>query len=263
MLAEVADGVFVHTSATLESNAVVVLGDEGVLLIDPGLTSTELVELASDLRALGQPVVAGFATHWHWDHVLWHSDFGDVPRYGTSLAVAEMQQLFASPAWRERVAAAMPPEIAGEVPIDELFGQITALDAATVSWAGPVIRVIEHQGHARGHAALLIEQSGVLVAGDMLSDVFVPMLSPAETAIDDHLDALDLLGATGALHVIPGHGSVGSDVQERIDLDRAYVLALRDGRPFSDPRVETPKPGWEWVRFIDDGQRGRYGATST
>jgi hypothetical protein len=28
-------------------------------------------------------VVAGFSTHPHWDHLLWHPRLGDVPRYAT------------------------------------------------------------------------------------------------------------------------------------------------------------------------------------
>jgi glyoxylase-like metal-dependent hydrolase (beta-lactamase superfamily II) len=42
---------------------------------------------------------------------------------------------------------------------------------ARIPWDGPQIRIIEHQAHAPGHAALLMEERGVLVAGDMLSDV--------------------------------------------------------------------------------------------
>lgn len=255
MLIEVVPGVRVSQSAVLESNATVVQGDDGVMLVDPGLTRSELAQLASEIA---QPVAASFATHPHWDHVLWHAALGEVPRYGTPSCAAEMRALLASENWRDRVAGAMPEEAAGEVPVDDLFGRITALDATTVPWNGPTVRVIAHEGHAPGHAALLVEQSGVLIAGDMLSDVFVPIVSRAETAIDDYLDALDLLQAAGAQLVIPGHGSVGTDVQARIDLDRAYVLALRDGTPVSDPRVFSPKPGWEWVRFIDEGQRERY-----
>lgn len=30
------------------------------------------------------PVAAGFSTQPHWDHLLWHPRFGDVPRYATS-----------------------------------------------------------------------------------------------------------------------------------------------------------------------------------
>jgi glyoxylase-like metal-dependent hydrolase (beta-lactamase superfamily II) len=42
--------------------------------------------LADDVDRLGIPVVAGFCTHPHWDHLLWHHRFGDVPRYATPAA---------------------------------------------------------------------------------------------------------------------------------------------------------------------------------
>jgi glyoxylase-like metal-dependent hydrolase (beta-lactamase superfamily II) len=70
MLKQVTDGVWVHTSEFLQSNAVVVQGNSGVLLIDPGITSSELNEIASDIQDLGQTVVAGYSTHPHWDHLL-------------------------------------------------------------------------------------------------------------------------------------------------------------------------------------------------
>jgi glyoxylase-like metal-dependent hydrolase (beta-lactamase superfamily II) len=69
MLKQVAEGVFAE-SAFIESNAVVMQGKAGVLLIDAGITGDEMVAIADDLRNLGQPVVAGFSTHPHWDHVL-------------------------------------------------------------------------------------------------------------------------------------------------------------------------------------------------
>ncbi len=91
MLKQVAEGVYVHESEFIQSNSVVVQGREGVLLIDPGITSDEMANLANDLRELGQPVVAGFSTHPDWDHVLWHPDFGDAPRYGTARCAADMR----------------------------------------------------------------------------------------------------------------------------------------------------------------------------
>jgi len=92
MLKQVAEGVLVHESEFIQSNTTVVQGPTGVLLIDPGITSDELAALAEDLRALGQPVVAGFATHPDWDHVLWHSEFGDAPRYGTARCAASSRR---------------------------------------------------------------------------------------------------------------------------------------------------------------------------
>src|ERR1700712_2692702 len=81
MLTEVADGVWVRQSEWVWTNSIVVRGDDGLILVDPGITGAELDELADDVDALGMPVVAGFSTHPHWDHLLWHPRFGDVPRY--------------------------------------------------------------------------------------------------------------------------------------------------------------------------------------
>ncbi len=59
----------------------------------PGCTGDEMACLANDLRESGQPVVAGFSTHPHWDHLLWHPELGDAPRYGTARCAASIREL--------------------------------------------------------------------------------------------------------------------------------------------------------------------------
>ena len=262
MLRQVAEGVLVHESEFIETNAVVVQGEAGVLLIDAGITDDEMVAIADDLRTLGQPVVAGFSTHPHWDHLLWNAELGEAPRYGTARCAADIRAFLSDADWKVHIAEELPPEI--EVPLD-LLGLITGLpaEATQIPWDGRKVRIIEHQAHALGHAALLIEERGVLVAGDMLSDVLIPMLElSAADPIEDYLAALRLLeGVAGDVDVfIPGHGSVGGadQLRARIDQDRAYVLALREGHVSNDPRVgPSAKPGWEWVSDVHNGQAQR------
>ncbi len=261
MLRQVAEGVWIHQSELLQNNAVVVQGRTGVLLIDPGITGDEMSDLAKDLSDLGQPVVAGFSTHPDWDHVLWHAKFGEGPRYGTARCAADMRDLLSQADWKAQVAEGLPPEIAEEIPLD-LFGLITGLPAETaqIPWDGPKVRIIQHQAHVSGHAALFIKERGVLVAGDMLSDVFIPMLDvSAADPIKDYLAALRLLeGVADDVDVfIPGHGSVGGgdQLRARINQDRAYVQALRDNQVVSDPRIgPSAKRGWEWVSDVHAGQ---------
>jgi glyoxylase-like metal-dependent hydrolase (beta-lactamase superfamily II) len=251
--------VLIHESEFCQSNAVVVQGRAGVLLIDPGVLGYELAALADDLRELGQPVAAGFSTHPHWDHLLWHARLGPAPRYGTARCAATVRDRLSDPRAQARIAAELiPPDIAGRVPLD-LLGLITGLPAGTAQlpWDGPRVRIVEHQAHAPGHAALLIEERGVLVAGDMLSDVLIPMLdvNGAADPIEDYLAALRLLESVAgdADAVIPGHGSAGGadQVRARIDQDRAYVHALRDAHGLSDPRVgPAAKDGWDWVAGV-------------
>jgi glyoxylase-like metal-dependent hydrolase (beta-lactamase superfamily II) len=261
MLKQVAEGVLIHQSEFIQSNTVIVQGRAGVLLIDPGITGDEMVALANELRELGQLVVAGFSTHPHWDHLLWHARLGEAPRYGTARCEADIRDLLSDADWKTRVAEVLPPDIAEEIPLD-LLGLISGLpvETAHIPWDGPRVRILEHQAHATGHAALLIEERGVLVAGDMLSDVLIPMLDlDATDPIEDYLAALRLLeGVAGDVGIlIPGHGSVGGadQVRARIKQDRAYVQALHVGGVCDDPRVGPPaEDGWEWVGDVHAGQ---------
>lgn len=261
MLMRIADGVSVHTSSCLEANTIVVEGRSGALVVDPGLTNGELSDIATDVRGLGLAVVACFATHPDWDHALWHPSLGDAPRYATARAARVLADLRARPDWRAELADGLPPEIADEVPL-ELFGLVSALPpgATSLPWDGPETRLLEHDGHAEGHAAVLLPEPRVLLAGDMLSDVLVPMpdlYGDRSDPLGDYLAGLDLLATVSesADVMVPGHGSVayGDELRARIARDRAYIDALRAGRPVDDPRVTTPKPGWEWVSFIHEG----------
>jgi glyoxylase-like metal-dependent hydrolase (beta-lactamase superfamily II) len=260
VLRQVAEGVLIHESEFCQSNAVVVQGRAGVLLIDPGVQGPEMACLANDLGELGQTVVAGFSTHPHWDHLLWHARLGAAPRYGTARCEAAVRVQLSDPRWKTRIAQWIPPDIVEQVPLD-LLGLVTGLPAGTarIPWDGPQVRVVEHQAHAPGHAALLIEERGVLVAGDMLSDVLIPMLDLNDTAdpVEDYLTALRLLeGVAGSVDVlVPGHGSIGGgdEVRGRIEQDRAYVHALRDARTPSDPRV-GPSATFDWVPSVHGRQ---------
>jgi len=269
VLRQVAEGVLIHQSEFCQSNAVVVVGRAGVLVIDPGVLGDEMADLANDVRELGQPVVAGFSTHPHWDHLLWHAGLGAAPRYGTARCSATVRDRLSDAGAKARIAGLIPADIADQVPLD-LIGLITGLPAGTaqIPWDGPEVLIIEHQAHAPGHAALLIGARGVLVAGDMLSDVLIPMLDFNDTAdpVEDYLAALRRLETVaGEVDVlVPGHGSVGGpdQVHERIDQDRAYVHAVRDGHVVSDPRLGPSATYKDWLPGVHARQLQRLAETS-
>jgi glyoxylase-like metal-dependent hydrolase (beta-lactamase superfamily II) len=237
MLREVGDGVWVRQSEWVWTNSIVVRGDEGLIVVDPGIHGAELEALADEVERLGIPVIAGFHTHPHFDHLLWHPRFGDVPRYAT----ADCARLATEARERARQMAA---EEAKDVPLD-LVAVVTPLPAD----GGPLPgELIEHRAHAVGHAALLLADRRVLLAGDMLSDVLVPLFDfRQEDQVGAYEAALDRLEeAAGQVDVaVPGHGSVaeGAAIAARIAADRAYVEALRRGEEPDDARLEQ-----DWLR---------------
>jgi glyoxylase-like metal-dependent hydrolase (beta-lactamase superfamily II) len=237
VLTQVADGVWVRQSEWVWTNSIAVRGERGLILVDPGINGFELNQLADDLDRLGIPVVAGFSTHPHWDHLLWHPRFGDVPRYATAAGAHAASQA------RER-GQRMAAESASGIPL-ELFGLVTPLPAD----GGPVPgEIMEHEAHAIGHAAVLLADRGVLLAGDMCSDILIPLLDPSRPdQVGAYETALDRL-AEAARRVdvlVPGHGAVaeGPEVAARFAADRAYIDALRRGEEPVDARL-GPDADW-------------------
>jgi len=230
------DRILVATSELYKTTSTVIIGaDSGCLLVDPAVTPTDIAELAADLRRLGLHVVAGFSTHPHWDHVLWSAHLGTAARYTTAAAVRALASDFER-SWRLAQEFAPGHDAA-------LFGKLTALptEATSIPWDGPQARLIEHRAHAPGHAALFLPSEGVLLTGDMCSDIEIPLLdTKASDAVADYRRALDLFASVdGVQYVIPGHGNVvdGAELRRRIAADRQYLEALESGGGGDDPRL--------------------------
>jgi hydroxyacylglutathione hydrolase len=232
-LMEISAGVYVATGELYVTNSTVVSdGDGGCLLVDPAVTVADLAGLAADLRSLALRPRAGFATHPHWDHVLWSSELGDVPRFASPLTVAVA----------ERKRAGLMEGVQRSAPGHDLdlFGRLNPLDPPdAIAWHGPQTLVITHQAHAPGHSAVFFPESGTLVAGDMCSDIEIPLLDLDQAdPIGDYLAGLERLAELPVERVIPGHGAVGdgAEFRRRIELDRAYLDDLRHGQDLRDPR---------------------------
>jgi hydroxyacylglutathione hydrolase len=245
---EVAPGVLVATAEQFVTTSTAVAAGNGrCLLIDPAVTVADLDALAAGLDEAGLRPVVGFATHPHWDHVLWSAALGDVPRYATPRAAATA----------ERERAGLVSGVEESAPGHDLdrFGRLTPLpaDATVVPWDGPEARVVVHDGHAPGHAAVFLPGPGVLIAGDMLSDLEIPLLdTEAADPLGDYRAGLEALAAVpGVRWLVPGHGHVtdAAGLRARLAADARYLDQLAVGRPFDDHRLTEP-----WLRTEHDAQ---------
>jgi glyoxylase-like metal-dependent hydrolase (beta-lactamase superfamily II) len=239
-LVEVAPGVHVATSAVYTTTSTLVVGDDGTcLLIDPAVTAREVDGLARAIHERGWAPVAVWSTHAHWDHVLDGPALRHLPRWTDGTAATDRETLAAERDADDELARA------GEspAPIAAPATDYPRREPGVLDWSGPTVHVLAHHAHARPHAALLIPGAGVLVAGDMLSDVEIPLLDlSSDDPVGDYLAALDLLESAGAQVVVPGHGRVGGpdELRRRLAADRAYLSALVAGAPTEDERRWLP-----------------------
>src|SRR5579875_2939962 len=178
-LRQIAPGVLVATSSFAMTTTTVVAGAPGsgeCLLVDPGVTAAELADLAGQLGSLGLRPAVAWSTHPHWDHLLWSRELGDAPRYAAPAAV---------PISRTERDGILDQARRDGLGLDlALVGQVRELAADVIGWDGPQARLIVHDGHAPGHGAVFLPGTGILIAGDMCSDVEIPLL---DTAAEDPL----------------------------------------------------------------------------
>lgn len=264
-LAPVGPGVLVATSRVMHTTTTLVVRDSCGVLVDPAWRPDELVALADDLDSLGVHVTAGVSTHPHHDHLLWHPRFGDAPRWASARAVgvvaAERDEL------RRALLADVPAD--GEAyPLDvlALFGGVTPLPGSeevgsVVTVPGPFaapdvpaqvgaapdpgpdpVELITHDAHAPGQVAVWLPARGVLLAGDMLSDVELPLPFDPDD-LPAYLAGLDVLApyVARAAVLVPGHGTPTYEPLARLDADRRYLDGVLAGRTPDDPRLADPE----------------------
>jgi glyoxylase-like metal-dependent hydrolase (beta-lactamase superfamily II) len=217
----------------LTTSTVIVIGGTA-LLVDPSWDPDELAWIGSSLDAAGITVTAGFSTHAHHDHVLWHPRLPNVPRWASVAAVR------AAAANHAALITALGPDWSGDLAGE--VGSVTGAPGAVLSWAATEITMITHDAHAPGHTALWVPAARVLVAGDMLSDVELPLLE--ESSVDDYLQGLDALlpFVDEAEVIIPGHGrpATGAERTSRWTADRRYLAGLIAGTDPDDERWHRP-----------------------
>lgn len=237
-LSQLSAHCWVATSSFCAMNTVVVCAGPAAAVIDPGVTGPELDELVFRLVRLGVKGAFGLSTHPHWDHLLWHPGLGDVPRFASPQAVDWLDA--------DRLAAARAE--AGDAAAGhlELLGLVEPLGPGPLEWGGPELEFVGHNGHAPGHLGIVVPDDGLLIAGDMCSDIEVPLLDLAAASGDplgDYRAGLNKLARVAARcqTLVPGHGGVarGAAVGQRFERDQAYLDALNGPALVADERLDA------------------------
>jgi glyoxylase-like metal-dependent hydrolase (beta-lactamase superfamily II) len=224
---DVAPGV--HRLEHAYVNCYLIEGDDGRLtLVDAGLPAFWPL-LGRALRELGRrprDVAALVLTHAHFDHVGVARRLQE--RYGVAVWAHEKEHYLAAHPYRyahENMRGIYPLRYPRAALILGAMGRAGALTVKGVSGVRPLDdgvtldvpgrpRVVLSPGHTFGHCALHLPDRDVLLSGDALVtlDPYTAHTGPriiAGAATADSamaLASLDVLAATAAGTVLPGHG---------------------------------------------------------
>jgi len=260
-VAEVARDVFVMTSERYTTTSTMIRSGGNLFLVDPAWTVAELESIVAWSAARDLRITGAFATHAHHDHMLWHPQFGDAPRWTTPRSLQMLGE------WRTELEEQLGDDFPAEWPSP--FDGLRPLAAAAIpepfgaGGAGEAMVTVEHDGHAPGHAALWLGERGVLLAGDMLSDVELPLpFFPDD--LPAYVDALDRLAAVvaEASVLVPGHGHPTDRPMERLDADRRYLDDVLAGREADDWRRSLKGMGEAHSKIVEMATALRTGESS-
>ncbi|MEV8535115.1 MBL fold metallo-hydrolase [Streptomyces sp. NPDC051211] len=199
-----------------DCTAGLVVGDDSVLLVDPGSCLREGAELRAQAERLtGRRVTHIAFTHGHFDHVLGAAAFAGAEVYGA----VGLDALLGSAGGREELRSdavrhGLPAQDAAEsadllVPPRHLVSGEWTLDLGGVQ----VLLANVGPGHTRHDLALFVPggEGEVVFCGDLVEESGEPSAGPdaIPSRWPDALDRLLSLGGEDALYV-PGHGAVVS-----------------------------------------------------
>lgn len=236
--------VIVVVSAIWQTTATAVrAGDEGFLIDSPVLPD-ELDTLPQLLRQAGFPVSGLLATHGDWDHLLGRLAF---PETGLGVGSATAERLSAEPGAAQRSLRDFDEEhyVAGPRALG-----LAGLEALPVPGKlelgddGLELELHEAPGHTADGVAFFIPEADVLVCGDYLSPVEIPMISRGGSVAlyRETLDRLSPL-VERAGTVVPGHGAplTREAAQGILTEDIAYLDAASSGGDLSLPSGRNSK----------------------
>jgi glyoxylase-like metal-dependent hydrolase (beta-lactamase superfamily II) len=220
----------VVTSRLWQTNATAIRRGEECLLIDSPYFPDELELLPALLAQAGFEPDGLLATHADYDHLLGRLAFPGLA-LGVGWPTAERLRSEPGGAQRELRGADAEHYVARPAPL--ALGQYQELPVpGSIEIGDAEVELHPADGHAPDGTAFFARFAGVLVCGDYLSDVEIPLIAKAGS-LDDYRATLARLAplVETADVVVPGHGSPHDrDAALRIlDEDSEYLDALAAG----------------------------------
>ena len=228
MFDELADGVYRRRFESQDLNVGVVVGDEGLLIIDTRSSHREADRLIEELKALtGLPVAWVVNTHWHWDHVFGNSRFPGADIWGhrlcreTLLERPEDMIQGALDSLRKYGENALADEIDEVVIVPP---GLTFEDAVTIDLGGRTVELTYHGlAHTDADIVIRVPDAGVAFFGDILEEGAPPNFGDSYPLLWPETLGSALVSWDGLM--VPGHGDVMTQVEAAAQFEELKEVA--------------------------------------
>src|SRR4051812_728401 len=221
--------VIVAVSRAYQTTCTLVRSGGEAFCVDSPVFPDELDILPAVAEQAGFGVAGLLATHADWDHLLGRYAF---PEAALGCAETTSAWLAGHPGAAQRELRAFDEELYVERPSPLSLSSAQALPVPGHCGIGEQeLELHPADGHTADGMAVWVPWARVLVCGDYLSPVEIPMLSPGGSA-SAYLATLRRLEALvdQADHVVPGHG-------QPLDGQRAAAI-LREARSYVEALLE-------------------------
>jgi cyclase len=251
---KIKEGIYVYVGKNLNSNAGIVLTQEGVVLIDRGHNPTDsraILEAVKKLTPL--PIRFLIDTEPHPDHTTGHFVFSPpaviIAHEGATESMKGRER--ETPDRIQKLAAVSPEMRAALEGYRFVPPQVEYRQKAILNVGERTFELIYLKGvHSEADTAVWLPKERVLFSASGIVVNQVNILRPFVT-IPDILAAAKLMKALNPEHVIPGHGTPGT-VKIFEDTEQYYALLLdrvgkmvQAGKSLDDIKKELKMPEYD------------------
>ena len=223
---ELANGVYARLHEGL-TNAGIIIGDDGVMLIDSLRVPSFARDLIADVKKLtDKPIRYVVDTHSHWDHSWGNEEFPDSTIVGHANCRREMLDPDITVTWRDKVISSGDPWAEEAKSVQITPPDLTFEDTLHLEFAGrPIDFHWLGRAHTSGDIFINLPDDGLLFTGDVAQDGGVPYMM--DGYLKDWVGTDNRLVEIKCERFMAGHGPVGQPAA--IVEARDFIVTLVDG----------------------------------
>ena len=222
-IVELADGMYARLHENL-TNAGIIIGDEGVMIIDSLRMPSFARDLKDDVKLItDKPIKYVLDTHAHWDHSWGNEEFPDSTIIGHKNCYLEMTDPDWNSEWRSKITSSNDPWSSEANLVNITPPNLTFETSMSIYIGGRELEIL-HLGkaHTSGDIFIHVPSEKLVFTGDVIQKERVPYL--VDCYANYWLDTDDRVSELPINKFVSGHGDIGNhdDLMEA----RAFIHTL-------------------------------------